>query len=149
MTEEQERALLRGLAPKVENRWHSAADLYAALYGRTLEGAPWTRSEEQVGHTEFVDTEENKAPTPDPIPKKPEIPAKWIKLGGAAACALVVVAARSGPGPGGGGQENVLSDDPDRSQSAVGQTVDQEDGSQPRRRSRTQAGKTDRQTTAS
>ena len=35
LIEEQERALLRGLSPKVENRWHSAAELYAALYGRT------------------------------------------------------------------------------------------------------------------
>ena len=129
LTEEQELALLRGLAPKVENRWHSAADLYAALYGRTLEGASWMQTEEQVGHTEFVDTEENKAPIPDPTPKKPEIPAKWIKFGGAAACALVVVAIALAIGLGGRGQESVSTNDPDRSQSAVGQTVHQEDGS--------------------
>ena len=130
LTEEQELALLRGLAPKVENRWHSAADLYAALYGRTLERASWMQTEEQVGHTEFVDTEENKAPIPDPTPKKPEIPAKWIKFGGAAACALVVVAIALAIGLGGRGQESVSTNDPDRSQSAVGQTVHQEDGSQ-------------------
>ena len=129
LTEEQELALLRGLAPKVENRWHSAADLYAALYGRTLERASWMQTEEQVGHTEFVDTEENKAPIPDPTPKKPEIPAKWIKFGGAAACALVVVAIALAIGLGGRGQESVSTNDPDRSQSAVGQTVHQEDGS--------------------
>ena len=129
LTEEQELALLRGLAPKVENRWHSAADLYAALYGRTLEGASWMQTEEQVGHTEFVDTEENKAPIPDPTPKKPEIPAKWIKFGGAVACALVVVAIALAIGLGGRGQESVSTNDPDRSQSAVGQTVHQEDGS--------------------
>ena len=129
LTEEQELALLRGLAPKVEHRWHSAADLYAALYGRTLERASWMQTEEQVGHTEFVDTEENKAPIPDPTPKKPEIPAKWIKFGGAAACALVVVAIALAIGLGGRGQESVSTNDPDRSQSAVGQTVHQEDGS--------------------
>ena len=130
LTEEQELALLRGLAPKVENRWHSAADLYAALYGRTLEGASWMQTEEQVGHTEFVDTEENKAPIPDPTPKKPTIPAKWIKLGGAAACALVALAAVLALGLGSGGQENVLSDDSDRPQSTAGQNADQEDASQ-------------------
>ena len=129
LTEEQELALLRGLAPKVENRWHSAADLYAALYGRTLEGASWMQTEEQVGHTEFVDTEENKVPIPDPTPKKPEIPAKWIKFGGAVARALVVVAIALAIGLGGRGQEIVSTNDPDRSQSAVGQTVHQEDGS--------------------
>lgn len=130
LTEEQELALLRGLAPKVENRWHSAADLYAALYGRTLDGTPWTWSEEQIGQTEFVNTEENKGPTPDPIPKKPTIPAKWIKLGGAAACALVALAAVLALGLGSGGQENVLSDDSDRPQSTAGQNADQEDASQ-------------------
>ena len=130
LTEEQERALLRGLAPKAENRWHSAAELYAALYGRTLEGAPWTRSEEQVGHTEFVDTEEDKDPAPDPAPPKAVIPAKWIKLGGAAACVLVIVAAALALGLGGGGQENAPSDDPDHAHSTVGQNVDQEDNSQ-------------------
>lgn len=108
LTEEQELALLRGLAPKVENRWHSAAELYAALYGRTLDGTPWTWSEEQIGQTEFVNTEENKGPTPDPIPKKPTIPAKWIKLGGAAACALVALAAVLALGLGSGGQENEI-----------------------------------------
>ena len=129
LIEEQERALLRGLSPKVENRWHSAAELYAALYGRTLDGTPWTWSEEQIGQTEFVNTEENKGPTPDPIPKKPTIPAKWIKFGGAVACALVVVAIALAIGLGGRGQESVSTNDPDRSQSAVGQTVHQEDGS--------------------
>ena len=129
LTEEQERALLRGLAPKAENRWHSAAELYAALYGRTLEGAPWTRSDEQVGHTEFVDTEEDKDPAPDSAPQKAVIPAKWIKLG-SAACVLVIVAAALALGLGGGGQENVPSDDPDRAQSVVGQVADQEDSSQ-------------------
>ena len=130
LIEEQERALLRGLSPKVENRWHSAAELYAALYGRTLDGTPWTWSEEQIGQTEFVNTEENKGPTPDPIPKKPTIPAKWIKLGGAAACALVALAAVLALGLGSGGQENVLSDDSDRPQSTAGQNADQEDASQ-------------------
>ena len=130
LIEEQERALLRGLSPKVENRWHSAAELYAALYGRTLDGTPWTWSEEQIGQTEFVNTEENKGPTPDPTPKKPTIPAKWIKLGGAAACALVALAAVLALGLGSGGQENVLSDDSDRPQSTAGQNADQEDASQ-------------------
>lgn len=131
LTEEQELALLRGLAPKAENRWHSAADLYAALYGRTLERASWMQTEEQVGHTEFVDTEESKAPIPDPTPKKPEIPAKWIKFGGAAACTLVVVAIALAIGLGGREQESISTNEPDRSQSTVGQTVDQEDNSQP------------------
>ncbi len=130
LTEEQELALLRGLAPKAENRWHSAAELYAALYGRTMEGEPWSWSEEPIGRTEFVDAEESKAPIPDPTPKKPEIPAKWIKFGGAAACALVVVAIALAIGLGGREQESISTNEPDRSQSTVGQTVDQEDSSQ-------------------
>ena len=66
---------------------------------------------------------------PDPTPKKPEIPAKWIKFGGAAACALAVVAIALAIGLGGREQESVSTNDPDRSQSAVGQAVHQEDGS--------------------
>ncbi len=130
LTEEQEQALLRGLAPKAENRWHSAAELYAALYGHTLEGAPWMWSEEQVGHTEFVDTGEDKKSSPDPTPRKPAIPAKWIKFGGAAACALVVVAVALAIGLSGRGQDSVSTNDPDRSQSAVGQTMRQGEESQ-------------------
>ena len=57
-------------------------------------------------------------------------PAKWIKLGGAAACALVALAAVLALGLGSGGQENVLSDDSDRPQSTAGQNADQEDASQ-------------------
>ena len=45
LIEAQERALLRGLSPTIENRWHRAAELYAAMYGRTLDGTPWTWSE--------------------------------------------------------------------------------------------------------
>src|SRR5699024_6560573 len=130
LTEEQERALLRGLAPKAENRWHSAGELYAALCGRTMEGGPWSWSEEPIGRTEFVDAEESKAPIPDPAPRKPEIPAKWIKFGGAAACTLVVVAIALAIGLGGREQESISTNEPDRSQSTVGQTVDQEDSSQ-------------------
>lgn len=131
LTLEQEWALLRGLASKVENRWHSAAELYVALYGRTLEGATWMRSEEQVGQTEFVNTEENKSPVPAPPSKRPKIPAKWIKFGSAAVCVLIVLAAALALGLGGRGQEGTPPDDPDRSSSTIGQTVDQEDNSQP------------------
>lgn len=149
LIEEQERALLRGLSPKVENRWHSAAELYAALYGRTLDGTPWTWSEEQIGQTEFVNTEENKGPTPDPIPKKPTIPAKWIKLGGAAACALVALAAVLALGLGSGGQENVLSDDSDRPNPLPDRTQTRRTPPRPRRRIRSRVGKTVRRATAS
>jgi len=37
---DQEKALLRGLALDSDNRWRSAADLYAALYGETVTGIP-------------------------------------------------------------------------------------------------------------
>ena len=56
LTEQQERALVKGLAVRAQNRWQSMAQLYGALYGVTLEGQPWHEDDEpseDSGHTEF------------------------------------------------------------------------------------------------
>ena len=61
----QETALLKGLAVRAKNRWQSAANLYAALYGQTMEGYPWVPPEEDTGRTEETETAggtENGAP---------------------------------------------------------------------------------------
>ena len=56
LTPQQERALEKGLAVRVPDRWQSVAQLYGALYGVTLDGQPWHNPEEgagDAGHTEF------------------------------------------------------------------------------------------------
>ena len=56
LTAAQEEALLKGMAVQVKGRWQSAAELYAALYGVTLEGQVWTPNGERPpegGHTEY------------------------------------------------------------------------------------------------
>ena len=64
----QERALIKGLAVQVQNRWQSMAQLYEALYGVTLEGQTWRdcaeRSEDGV-HTEFFRQQKGQPETDD------------------------------------------------------------------------------------
>lgn len=40
LTPDQEQALIRGLAVQPQDRWQSMAELYAAIYSRTLDGHP-------------------------------------------------------------------------------------------------------------
>ena len=58
LTPEQERALMKGLAVNAEDRWRSAADLYAGLYGKTMEGEPAGKLQEstadEIGKTQAV-----------------------------------------------------------------------------------------------
>lgn len=59
LTPDQERALVKGLAVRAKNRWQSAASLYAALYGTTMDGFPWIpeeteRKQEAEIKTEYV-----------------------------------------------------------------------------------------------
>lgn len=67
----QESALLKGLAVRAKDRCQSAGSLYAALYGRTMEGYPWTppadADTEDAGKTEYIHTsgEEDSASQDD------------------------------------------------------------------------------------
>lgn len=58
LSNEQEQAILKGLAVRARNRWQKVADLYGALYGKTMEGLPWTPPVEQPsqekGNTEYI-----------------------------------------------------------------------------------------------
>ena len=56
LDQRQEAALMKGMAVAPENRWQTAEDLFAALYGVTMDGRPWTW--ENGGQTEHVDREE-------------------------------------------------------------------------------------------
>lgn len=55
LTPEQERALMKGLAVRAGDRWRSAADLYAGLYGKTMAGEPAGKlqesAEDEIGKT--------------------------------------------------------------------------------------------------
>ena len=92
LTQEQERALLRGLAPKAKDRWQSAAELYAALYGQTMEGAPWQETERRESQDSQEDAQE-KGKEGRPGPAKPAGRPKWFKVGAAAACGILLVGA--------------------------------------------------------
>lgn len=75
LTPQQEQALCKGLAVQASSRWQSIAQLYAALYGVTLEGVPWTPAEEEKkdGQTEFVgwwQKEDTDHATPQPEKKR-------------------------------------------------------------------------------
>lgn len=60
LTPGQEQALVKGLAVRARNRWQSAASLYAALYGTTMDGFPWIpedtgqKEKPDEGKTEYV-----------------------------------------------------------------------------------------------
>ena len=92
LTQEQERALLRGLAPKAKDRWQSAAELYAALYGQTMEGAPWQETERRESQDSQGETQE-KGEKDRHGPAKPAGRPKWFKAGAAAACGILLVGA--------------------------------------------------------
>ena len=111
LTPGQERALLRGLACRAEDRWQSMEELYGALYGVNLDGTPWKepRKQEQKGNegkTEYVEStgkEEQGEPEgvsfddrtsrdAPPAPKKKRI-SKGAMGAAAACCALVIIAA--------------------------------------------------------
>ena len=109
LTPAQEKALLTGLAVKARNRWQSAASLYAALYGRTMDGFPWTPPPEDpdrtVGETEYVTGDEagrrttggaDGTGTPTDTVKKQPSPwrsMQWKLRVGAAAVILLAAAA--------------------------------------------------------
>ena len=87
----QEKALLRGLALDAENRWRTAADLYAALYGKTISGVPVVVSPadpipatEYIAETPTVVSEPEKKPdSVVVVPPSPEIPAIPVEESGA------------------------------------------------------------------
>lgn len=69
LTEQQERALLKGLAVRAAERWQSMGELYGALYGITLDGHPWTPPEDwEKWNPSKPDPEPE--PTPEPKPEK-------------------------------------------------------------------------------
>ena len=121
LTEQQERALLKGLAVRAADRWKSMGELYGALYGITLDGHPWTPPEDwEQWNTSKLDPEPE--PTPEPKPEKKFIFSRRAKGGIAAACAgVVLVAALAASGLLGGGTDPVVL--PDDSTPTQSQTV--------------------------
>ena len=96
----QERALIKGMALRVQNRWQTIGELYGALYGVSLDGAIWEESPEQEerseGKTEYVKEDHpfadlKKEETPRPPEKKR--PSKRTLGIVAACCALAVITA--------------------------------------------------------
>ena len=96
----QERALIKGMALQVQNRWQTIGELYGALYGVSLDGAIWEESPEQEerseGKTEYVKEDHpfadlKKEETPRPPEKKR--PSKRTLGIVAACCALAVITA--------------------------------------------------------
>lgn len=128
LTEQQERALLKGLAVRAAERWQSMGELYGALYGITLDGHPWTPPEDwEKWNPSKPDPEPE--PTPEPKPEKKFALSRGAKGGIAAACAgVVLVAALAASGlPGGGTDPVVLSDDDIPTQSQTVLTGEEED----------------------
>ena len=121
LTEQQERALLKGLAVRAADRWKSMGELYGALYGITLDGHPWTPPEDwEQWNTSKLDPEPE--PAPEPKPEKKFTLSRGAKGGIAAACAgVVLVAALAASGLLGGGTDPVVL--PDDSTPTQSQTV--------------------------
>ena len=121
LTEQQERALLKGLAVRAADRWKNMGELYGALYGITLDGHPWTPPEDwEQWNTSKLDPEPE--PTPEPKPEKKFTLSRGAKGGIAAACAGVVLgAALAASGLLGGGTDPVVL--PDDSTPTQSQTV--------------------------
>lgn len=121
LTEQQERALLKGLAVRAADRWKNMGELYGALYGITLDGHPWTPPEDwEQWNTSKLDPEPE--PTPEPKPEKKFTLSRGAKGGIAAACAgVVLVAALAASGLLGGGTDPVVL--PDDSTPTQSQTV--------------------------
>lgn len=113
LTEQQERALLKGLAVRAADRWKSMGELYGALYGITLDGHPWTPPEDwEQWNTSKLDPEPE--PAPEPKPEKKFTLSRGAKGGIAAACAgVVLVAALAASGLLGGGTDQVVLSDGD------------------------------------
>ena len=111
LTEQQERALLKGLAVRAADRWKSMGELYGALYGTTLDGHPWTPPEDwEKWNTSKPDPEPE--PTPEPKPERKSTLSRGAKGGIAAACAgVVLVAALAASGLLGGEAEPVVLSD--------------------------------------
>ena len=128
LTEQQERALLKGLAVRAAERWQSMGELYGALYGATPDGQPWVPPEDwEKWNPSKPDPEPE--PTPEPKPEKKFALSRGAKGGIAAACAgVVLVAALAASGlPGGGTDPVVLSDDDIPTQSQTVLTGEEED----------------------
>ena len=128
LTEQQERALLKGLAVRAADRWKSMGELYGALYGITLDGHPWTPPEDwEQWNTSKLDPEPE--PAPEPKPEKKFTLSRGAKGGIAAACAgVVLVAALAASGLLGGGTDPVvLPDDSTPTQSQAVITGGEED----------------------
>lgn len=128
LTEQQERALLKGLAVRAADRWKSMGELYGALYGITLDGHPWTPPEDwEQWNTSKLDPEPE--PTPESKPEKKFTLSRGAKGGIAAACAgVVLVAALAASGLLGGGTDPVvLPDDSTPTQSQAVITGGEED----------------------
>ena len=128
LTEQQERALLKGLAVRAAERWKSMGELYGALYGATPDGQPWVPPEDwEKWNPSKPDPEPE--PTPEPKPEKKFDLSRGAKGGIAAACAgVVLVAALAASGLLGGGTDSVvLSDDDIPTQSQTVLTGEEED----------------------
>ena len=128
LTEQQERALLKGLAVRAADRWKSMGELYGALYGITLDGHPWTPPEDwEQWNTSKLDPEPE--PAPEPKPEKKFTLSRGAKGGIASACAgVVLVAALAASGLLGGGTDPVvLPDDSTPTQSQAVITGGEED----------------------
>ena len=128
LTEQQERALLKGLAVRAADRWKSMGELYGALYGATPDGQPWVPPEDwEKWNPSKPDPEPE--PTPEPKPEKKFDLSRGAKGGIAAACAgVVLVAALAASGLLGGGTDPVvLSDDDIPTQSQTVLTGEEED----------------------
>ena len=112
LTEQQGRALLKGLAVRAADRWKSMGELYGALYGITLDGHPWTPPEDwEQWNTSKLDPEPE--PAPEPKPEKKFTLSRGAK-GGIAACAgVILVTALAASGLLGGGTDQVVLSDGD------------------------------------
>ena len=118
LTPDQERALLRGLACRAEDRWQSMEELYGAMYGVNLDGTPWKeprkeKQKEDGGKTEYVEhTAEGEQVEPDPVPSDDRTPRNDTPpvsgkkrlskraLGAIAACCALVIIASAALGGG-------------------------------------------------
>lgn len=110
LTPRQERALLKGLAVRAEDRWQSMGELHGALYGVNLDGTPWQEPVEEekaeyTGKTEYAGVD--GGPEPDGGGKGGDTPSapgkKRLSKGLAvliAACCVLVIAVGAARGGG-------------------------------------------------
>ena len=95
LTSAQEEALLRGLAVRAGDRWQSAAALYAALYGVTMDGIPWVPQEDEDGKEDgdAAASNESSEERREPSPVRRRLSKKARAGIAAAVCALVLIGA--------------------------------------------------------